>query len=59
MLGEVVSEGWFLFAYSLLIKWGLELTGEFRKHIELLGLDEQAKKRVIDLFKEAGAGFLV
>lgn len=57
MLGEVIHKGWFLFASSLFIKWGLELTGEFRKRIELLGLNDQAKKKVIDLLKEAGDEF--
>jgi hypothetical protein len=32
---------------------GFKMTGEFRKRIELLGFDEQTKKKVIDLFKEA------
>jgi hypothetical protein len=30
---------------------GLELAGEFRKRIELMGLDEQTKKKVIDLLR--------
>ena len=33
------------------------MTGEFGKRIELLGLDEQAKKKVIDLLKEVGDEF--
>ena len=36
---------------------GFKTTGEFRKRIELLGFDEQTKKKVIDLFKEAGDEF--
>jgi hypothetical protein len=30
---------------------GFKMTGEFRKPIELLGFDEQTKKKIIDLFK--------
>jgi GNAT superfamily N-acetyltransferase len=33
------------------------LNGEFRKRIEILGLDEQTAKKIIDLIKEAGAEF--
>ena len=33
------------------------MTGEFRKRIELLGLDEETTKKVIDLVKEAGVEF--
>jgi hypothetical protein len=33
------------------------LTGEFRKRVELLGLDEQTTKIVIDLIVEAGKEF--
>jgi hypothetical protein len=35
------------------------LTGEFRKRIELLGLDEQTTKKIVDLIVEAEASFHV
>ena len=33
------------------------MVGEFRNRVELLGLDEQTKKKVIDLIMEAGEEF--
>ena len=33
------------------------MVGEFRKRIELLGLDEQTTKKVIDLIVDAGEDF--
>jgi hypothetical protein len=33
------------------------LTGEFRRRVELLGLDEQITKKIVDLIVEAGNEF--
>jgi hypothetical protein len=48
--------GFLLFLVTLLSR-GYRLTSEFTRRLELLGLDEQTKKKLADLIAEAGAEF--